>query len=394
MQKKLKGWVKDQVALKLDAEPFSALPRRMRMGIFLLAASFVISYGGPVFALVFGGTNGQILAGTLAGTGLYVIGWIIGGFGLILAGRDSIRYPLYFAAKLMFVIAPGYFLANEKPERPSPFLIVTLVCVLIIAGALLAAIATGQWRMFVVTSVAAFAFHQGFYLYGMFSPGADYFFVSLRGKDVPMAPGEILLRFDDGPDERYTPEILDLLRDHGLRAVFAVTGENVLRYPHLIRRMHEEGHLIANHTFTHSHGLLFFSYRRMLEEMTKTNEALRAVTGSDPVYFCPPVGFTNPVMGRAQKALALTPLMWDVRSLDTQLPAEKIVARVRKQLAPGKIILFHDAVLPPGRPDRAATVEAVRILCGELHRNVDQARNTSQSSKSIGPSPKLRKILL
>lgn len=371
MRKNLKRWVSDQVALKLDAEPFSALPRRMRLGIFLLAASFIISYGGPVIALVSGGASGQWLEGTLAGTGLYVVGWIIGGVGLVLAGRDSIRYPIYFAAKLLYTFAPGQFSAAEEPARSrrrSPFFIVTLGTVLVIAGALLAAFATNRWNSFLIAAAAAVVVHQGLYLYGMFSPGADYFFVSLRGKDLPMAPGAVLFRFDDGPDDRYTPQLLDLMREHGQRAVFAVTGENVLRSPHLIRRMHEEGHIIANHTFSHPYHVLLLPYRRMLEELAKTNDAVRAVTGSTPVYFCPPIGFTNPVMGRAQRALSLTPLMWDIRSLDTQLPADKIVARVKKQLAPGKIVLFHDAVIPPGRADRTATVEAVRILGEELRR--------------------------
>lgn len=366
MRKKLKRWVVDQVALKLDAEPFSALPRRMRVGIFLLAASFIMSYGGPVLALVCGGANGQLLAGTLAGTGLYIVGWIVGGVGLILAGRDSIRYPIYFAAKLMYTLAPGYFPAGQEPGRVSPFVRVTLITVLVIAGALPIAVASGRWKLFFIVAATAVVVHQGLYFYGMFSPGADYFFVSLRGKDLPMAPGAVLFRFDDGPDERYTPQILDLLREHGQRAVFAVTGENVLRHPHLIRRMHEEGHIIANHTFTHPYHVLLLPCRRLLDEMVRTNDAVRGVTGSTPVYFCPPIGFTNPVMGRAQRTLALTPLMWDIRSLDTQLPADRIVARVRKQLTPGKIVLFHDAVLPPGRADRAATVDAVRILCEEL----------------------------
>lgn len=369
MRKKLKRWVAGQVALKLDAEPFSSLPLRMRTGIFLLLGSFIIGYGGPVVALMAGGMNDLTFAGILAGTGLYIASWVIGTVGLVLAGKDSIRYPLYFMAKFLNAVAPDFFSVAPPPTRQrclSPFIIVTFTTVLVIGCALLAALSTGNWRIFFIVGAAALVFHQILYLYGMFSPGADYFFVSLRGKDMPMAPGEILLRFDDGPDARYTPEILDLLQGYSLRAVFAVTGENVLRHPHLIRRMHEEGHIIANHTFTHPYHVLLLPYRRMLEEMVKTNDAVRAVTGGTPVYFCPPIGFTNLVMGRAMKTLALTPLMWDIRSLDTQLPPEKIVARVRKQLAPGKIVLFHDAVLPPGRSDRIATVEAVRILCEDL----------------------------
>lgn len=372
MRKKIKDWVLGQVALKLDAEPFSSLPRRMRLGIFLLAASFVVSYAGPVVALFAGVRGEQLLASSIIATALYAGGWIIGAVGLVLAGKDSIRYPVYFTAKALYVLAPSCFSEGApapRPPRRSPFFIATCVAALVLAGAFATAAAIGNWKILLVVGITTVVCHQGLYLYGMFSPGADFFFVSLRGKDLPMDPDGVLFRFDDGPDEQYTPVILDLLRDHGQRAIFAVTGENVLRCPQLVRRMHEEGHIIANHTFTHSHCTLFFTYRRLLAEMTETNRAIHAVAGSTPVYFCPPVGFTNPVMGRAQRALGLMPLMWDVRSLDTQLPTERIVARVRKQLAPGKILLFHDAVLPPGRADRSATVEAVRILCAELRKS-------------------------
>lgn len=109
-QNKLKDWVNNEIDKKLDQEPFSSLPLRMRIGIFILLGSFVIGHGSTIFTLVLPGLNNQLsIGGLVSGSSIYIVCWFLGTIGLTLAGRDSIKYPIYFFAKLLKYLFPIYF---------------------------------------------------------------------------------------------------------------------------------------------------------------------------------------------------------------------------------------------------------------------------------------------
>lgn len=152
----------------------------------------------------------------------------------------------------------------------------------------------------------------------------------------------VALTFDDGPTE-YTEEVLDLLKRSGQKATFFCIGTCVEKNPELVQRIVSEGHLIGNHTYTHSSSIGFWSATRVSEEILKTQETIAEHTGKTPAFFRPPFGVTNPNIARACKENRMKVMGWNVRSLDTVLKTEEaILMRVVPRLKKGSIILLHD----------------------------------------------------
>lgn len=153
----------------------------------------------------------------------------------------------------------------------------------------------------------------------------------------------VALTFDDGPDPQRTPAVLDLLARQGVRATFFVVGARAEAHPELVRRMAAEGHVVENHSYTHSWRFPLRSLGRTVEELRRTGEVLHRITGRQPRLFRPPFGVTNPTIARAVRRLGLDPVGWSIRSLDTmgQSP-ERVAARILRRLHPGAVILLHD----------------------------------------------------
>jgi len=109
-QNELKKWVNLETAKELDKEPFSSLPLKMRIGILILLCCFVIGHGGAFLAVIIPGINRQLTMGSLIGGSLvYVCCWFLGVVGLALAGKDCVKYPIYFFAKFLKRLFPKYF---------------------------------------------------------------------------------------------------------------------------------------------------------------------------------------------------------------------------------------------------------------------------------------------
>ena len=186
------------------------------------------------------------------------------------------------------------------------------------------------------------------------------------GPYVCRAPGArrwVALTFDDGPDERSTPALLDLLREARAAAVFFCTGQRVAAHPELAARMAREGHLVENHSYSHSYVTNFFTVAHLRAELARTQETIEGITGVAPRWFRPPMGLSNPRVFRVARALGLTVVGWTARGFDTKLtdPA-KIVARIARKLRPGAIILMHDGNIPAER-----LTQTVRLLLAELN---------------------------
>lgn len=172
----------------------------------------------------------------------------------------------------------------------------------------------------------------------------------------------VALTFDDGPDPRSTPALLDLLRSEEIEAAFFCIGANVATERELTARIAREGHLLGNHTFNHSHTTNFFSVARLRDELTRTQAAIHAAAGLAPKHFRPPVGLSNPRIFHAARAVGLQVVGWSVRSMDTRISEpNKIVARIIRKLEPGAIILLHDGNIPAER-----LVVTVRLLLANL----------------------------
>ncbi len=153
----------------------------------------------------------------------------------------------------------------------------------------------------------------------------------------------IALTFDDGPDERVTPRVLDVLKSHGIGAAFFCVGSKVFRYPEIIGRMDAEGHIIGGHTYSHHTFFDLFSVRKMTEEMTKTEKIIRRIIRKKIRMFRPVYGVTNPMLAKALNKMNYTAIGWSLRSRDTVIhDGQKLFDRLTGRLGKSEIILLHD----------------------------------------------------
>lgn len=155
---------------------------------------------------------------------------------------------------------------------------------------------------------------------------------------------QIALTFDDGPCKRYTPEILDILSEYGIKATFFVVGKNAQEYPEIVLDEFNRGHEIGNHTYSHPN-LRGLSVKSISDEITKTQELLAKITGNSPVLFRPPGGYLNNNVVDCINKSNCRPVLWSWRQ-DTMdwnnTPSDTIVSNIISNLKDGDIILFHD----------------------------------------------------
>jgi len=154
---------------------------------------------------------------------------------------------------------------------------------------------------------------------------------------------EVWLTIDDGPDERDTPRILDLLDRHRARATFFLIGEKAARHPELVAEIIRRGHEVAHHTQTH--GIYNFWCATPSHVRRELDAGLESLGrgGARPRWFRPPVGIKNFFLHAALAARGLVCVGWSDRSRDgTDRDSARIVARVLKSVQPGAIILMHE----------------------------------------------------
>ncbi|MBF5032059.1 MULTISPECIES: polysaccharide deacetylase family protein [unclassified Micromonospora] len=183
------------------------------------------------------------------------------------------------------------------------------------------------------------------------------------GAQVATGSSRVALTFDDGPDPRWTPQVLALLAQYGVRATFCVVGENVEAHPDLVRSIVAEGHTLCNHSWNHDVNLGKRSPATIRADLLRTNDAILAAAPDARIaYYRQPGGAWMPSVMSACADLNLTPLHWSVDPSDWKAPgATTIEAMVRSQMGPGAIVLMHDA-----GGDRSGTVSALQQLLPEL----------------------------
>lgn len=153
---------------------------------------------------------------------------------------------------------------------------------------------------------------------------------------------QIALTFDDGPTS-FTPEILDILKRHQAKATFFCIGKQVEKHPDILRRIIAEGHVVGNHSYTHSEKIGFMSTTHIIDEISTADQAIQNIIGKKTLYYRPPFGVTNPSIARALKQTQHAVIGWSIRSLDTKIKSEStILKRITSRLSPGSIVLLHD----------------------------------------------------
>jgi peptidoglycan/xylan/chitin deacetylase (PgdA/CDA1 family) len=158
----------------------------------------------------------------------------------------------------------------------------------------------------------------------------------------------VALTFDDGPDPVDTPRLLDILREKNVKATFFVVGKRADQYPEIVRRAWAEGHLIANHTWSHRPLFCFLTPSRLRTEINRGSESVRRICGFRPRLFRSPVGLRHPLLRPYLEDAGLEYVSWTIRTRDTFATDSDVLARrILKQAASGDIILLHDH-LPGG----------------------------------------------
>ena len=169
----------------------------------------------------------------------------------------------------------------------------------------------------------------------------------------------VALTFDDGPDPRWTPQVLALLRKYHVNATFCLIGASAKKHPELVKKIVADGNSLCNHTTHHDENLRHKSRAEILADMRRTSAMITNASGGvKPKYFRAPGGNWSPEVVAAARTLDLASIGWQVDPRDwAKPPAGTIVARVRLATKPGSIILLHD-----GGGDRSRSVAALRTL--------------------------------
>ncbi|HHV15092.1 MAG TPA: polysaccharide deacetylase family protein [Gelria sp.] len=174
----------------------------------------------------------------------------------------------------------------------------------------------------------------------------------------------VALTFDDGPEPKFTPMVLDVLKNHDARATFFIIGKKAESNPQILKRMAAEGHEIGNHSYRHPD---FNKLKKdaQLEEINKTTSIIKRLSGQNPVLLRPPGGYLSYDLVEMTKKQNLTIAYWtyqqDSKDWRNGTKPSTIAGHIIKNIQPGQIIILHD-----GCPNGGATARAVDMIITQL----------------------------
>jgi peptidoglycan/xylan/chitin deacetylase (PgdA/CDA1 family) len=191
----------------------------------------------------------------------------------------------------------------------------------------------------------------------------------VRLPESAIARREIAFTFDDGPDPEVTPQVLDILEAHGVRASFFCIAEQAARHPEICREIARRGHAVENHSRTH---LLHFALRGpggTRREVSAAQSDLSAITGRLPRFFRAPAGIRSPFLDPVLHDLGLKLVSWTRRGFDTRRSdVEEVAALLAAGMAAGDILLMHDG-------NCARTADGRPVVLQVLPRLLEQAQS-------------------
>ncbi|WP_405107646.1 polysaccharide deacetylase family protein [Paenibacillus sp. FSL K6-1217] len=176
----------------------------------------------------------------------------------------------------------------------------------------------------------------------------------------------IALTFDDGPDPLETDSILEVLHEYHAKCTFFAIGKRIAAYPDVARRVINEGHELANHTYNHVYFKKPVSGEQIQKELALTEKEIMKISGRHSSLFRPPGGMYDETLIDVSNSMGLKPVLWswhqDTR--DWNRPGVwNISSRVIRNAKSGDIVLFHDHVHGPSQ-----TKEALKIILPELEK--------------------------
>jgi peptidoglycan/xylan/chitin deacetylase (PgdA/CDA1 family) len=173
---------------------------------------------------------------------------------------------------------------------------------------------------------------------------------------------EIALTFDDGPNSKATPQILDILKKNNVPATFFVLGKFIEKNKDIIKRTANEGHMIGNHTFTHASGNIT-DIAKIKREIEKTDALIYKYSGITGKYFRPPFGYENWRFLSEAELNDHAIILWslDVGDWNQNKTSKDYISRIKRRTKNGTIILLHD-----GGSSREAVIDALPIIIRDL----------------------------
>ena len=170
------------------------------------------------------------------------------------------------------------------------------------------------------------------------APKVIYQYASKNGK------ARVALSFDDGPHPKYTPQILDILKEFEVPATFFAVGVNAESYPALIKRIRDEGHELGNHTCNHYH-VPKLSAQELARDIESCSSTIERIAGKAPRFFRPPEGICNQHVKEICEKQGMTIVLWSIDTRDwAHTPIDEICRNVRSNVKNGSIILMHDFI--------------------------------------------------
>lgn len=219
-------------------------------------------------------------------------------------------------------------------------------------------------------------------LHGPLAEGIFDFFHWLgiyKGNDLVR---EITLTFDDGPHPLYTPQLLDLLEQHNVKAIFFLVGERAKRYPELVRAIHARGHMIGSHTYHHRNAW-FMTPRQLERELIQTKLVIESIIGEPVRFYRPPWGRLTIATPLIMRRIGQVPVLWTFAARDWRrdVSAQEIAHAIASKLQNGAIVLLHDSggdVVAPLHTLAALTVLLPRIAQIGITCNTNPVRHAAR----------------
>jgi peptidoglycan/xylan/chitin deacetylase (PgdA/CDA1 family) len=168
--------------------------------------------------------------------------------------------------------------------------------------------------------------------------------------DIPNVENKIYLTFDDGPTPEITEWVLDVLKEHQIKATFFCIGKNIQKHPAIFNKLIDNGHAIGNHTFNHLNGwstvtLDYIDNVKICQTISDNYHNCKLKTENCKL-FRPPYGKIKTTQSKKLRQLGYKIIMWDVLSadFDQSISPEKCLENVLKSTQSGSVIVFHDSV--------------------------------------------------
>ncbi|MBM7555483.1 polysaccharide deacetylase family protein [Halanaerobacter jeridensis] len=178
---------------------------------------------------------------------------------------------------------------------------------------------------------------------------------------------KVALTFDDGPDPIYTPQVLDVLEEYNVPATFFLLGKRVAKYPSITNRIINDGHTVANHSWSHP-DLTTLNDKQLSEEIFATEQVIEEQTNKETALLRPPYGFVSNQLLDKLKKMDYKVIHWSLDSLDWQAKKkEDVLNKTIPYLDQGAIILFHSA--GGVGQSLAPTVKVLPIIIEKLQAN-------------------------